>query len=590
MDIIQRQLDIEKQASDFSYERLMKEINGRIRSGQGDELAEGKLILVHSIKLVAKKIEEYFELDIRGKMKGARDLVALEFYDTPKDLAYILLVTIVRSISQNVHVPTTSLIKLINRAIFDSITVRKLDRDDTTFGAFVDKRFKRRSEAFRTQEKLKIARRQAELVAPDLSDITTYLGAMMLDLVIKSGSGIIEKKVIRKRSKTTQHIMYTEECFRMVLQSRDRLLVEYRKFPILLAKPIDWVDFNGSGGYYNKEIYQLPIVKSHGSSRKLLKEYFRKKKPTQLYDTLNTLQATAWQVNRRVYEVMDNIFTNNIKDPECTFNNPYLLGGLPYNGRLEPEDFINIHNYGEINKDGNYKGLPVDPKMTRKYFKDIEEQKDIILSIKGKSFMLNMVMYNTKEYLNEDEIYFSYQYDFRGRIYPIQQHLQPQGKGEVKALLQFKNGCRLDDEDSTFWFMVHGANCYGFDKELYHDRVRMIKEKEEEIQWIASNPIKYQEYWKDTDSPYLYLAWCFEYADYLKDPENFISYIPIALDAVCSGIQLYSGLLKDADGARAVCVLNKYESVEVPDDYVLQEGEYFDDEAILDRCSGKEFK
>jgi len=46
--------------------------------------------------------------------------------------------------------------------------------------------------------------------------------------------------------------------------------------------------------------------------------------------------------------------------------------------------------------------------------------------------MTNLILFNAREYLDEEEFYFSYQYDFRGRIYPIQQHLQPQGKGEVK--------------------------------------------------------------------------------------------------------------------------------------------------------------
>lgn len=557
MSLIQRQLAIEKQANDFSYERLMKEIRARVSSGQGDELAEGKLILVHSIELVAKKIEEYFELDIRGKMKGARDLIALEYYDTPRDLAYIILVTIVRSISRNVHVPSTSLIKQINRSIYDATLIRKFDRGGTTLGAFVDKRYKRRSEAFRNQEKIKMAKKQEQLVEPDLNDITTYLGGMLLDLVIKSGAGIIEKKSIRKRGKTTQHIIYTEECFRMVLQSRERLLVEYRRFPILIAKPRDWESFEGSGGYYNKEIYKLPLIKAHGSSRRLLRDYFKQKKPTQLYEVLNTLQSTAWMVNKRVFDVLDFVFQNNIKDPESAYNNPSLLGKLPYNGKLEAEDFINVHNYGEIDTSkGRGRGLPVDPKKTREFFRDLEDQEDIISSIRGRAFMLSLVMYNAREYLNEEQFFFTYQYDFRSRVNPIQQHLQPQGRSEVKALLQFKEGCPLsEDDESLFWFLVHGANCFGLDGKLYSERVETILGMKEDIKLIAEDPIKFQTLWKDTDEPYMFLAWCFEYADYLKDPENFLSYLPLSLDATCSGIQIYSGLLRDRVGASAVNVI-----------------------------------
>ena len=577
--IVDRQIEIEKLASDFSYDRLMKEINSRIQAGQADELSEGKLILVHSIDIVAKKIAEYFELDIRGKMKGVRDLVALEFYEKPKDLAFILLATIVRSISQQAHIPAIQMIKLINMAIHDSIVVRRLDKSDTTFGSFVDRRYKNRSEAYRIQQKLKIAKRQSDMVAPDLNAHTTLLGATLLDIVVKSGCNIIEFKKVRTKNKTVQHIVYTEECFKMVLQSRSRLLNEYRKYPILVAPPVDWESFSGSGGYYSKDIYKLPLIKSHGSSKALLREYFKAKEPQQLFDTVNTLQQTPWRVNKKVFEVIDKILTDNIVDPESVHNNPYLIGKLPYSGDLEAEDFININNYGEINTEGRYKGLPKEKEMMGKYFVDLEEQRDIVMAIKAKAFMAYTVMYNAREYLDEEEIYFSYQYDFRGRIYPVQQHLQPQGKSEVKALLEFKNGCRLTTEEEEYWFMVHGANCYGYDKELYDDRVRLIKEKHEDIMSIAENPIKHQNLWKDTDSPFLFIAWCFEYADYITNPSTFVSRIPIALDATCSGIQIYSGLLRDKEGALAVNVIGStrndiYGEVATKVNEYLSKGEY----------------
>ena len=419
MDVIARQLEIERLANDYSYTRLMKEINSRVNAGQADELVEGKMILVHSIDTLSAKIMQYFDQDIRGKMKAARDIIAIEFYETPKDLAFIVLATIVRSISKDIHVPTISLIKQLNRAIYDSILVRRLDKDDSTFGAFVDKRFKNRSETFRNREKLKIVKRQASLSDPDLSDITTYLGGVLLDLVIKSGINIIETKIVYNKGRRTQYVVYTEECFRMVLQSRERLLTEYRKFPILLAKPVEWTKFDGSGGYHNSDIYKLSLIKARTGSKKLLRQFFEQGEVEALFDTLNTLQDTAWRVNRRVFDVMDYVFQNNAVDHEASANNPYLIGKLPYNGQMEPEDFINIHNYGEINTEGKYKGLPKEKTMMRKYFKDIETQRDIVIANTGKAIMLNLVLYNAKEYLEEDEFYFSYQYDFRGRIYPI---------------------------------------------------------------------------------------------------------------------------------------------------------------------------
>ena len=580
MGTLEQQLEIEYQASDYSYNRLIKEINSRIKADQADELQEGKMILIHSIDLVAAKLEDYFAADIRGKMKAARDLIALEFFETPKDLAFVILATIVRSISKDAHVPTTTIIRQINKAIYDSILIRRLDRDsETTLGAFVDLRFSKRSLKWRNAEKMKIIKRQSSLNESNLTDITTYLGGLLVDLVIKSGANIIETKNVYYKGRAVQYMVYTEECFRMVLQARDRLLAEYRKYPIMVLPPLPWTEFNGSGGYYNTGIYELSVIKARSGSKRLLERYFEKGDVSYLYKVLNVLQETPWRVNRRVYDVMETVFEDNIKDEECNFNNPYLIGGLPYNARMEPEDYINIHNYGEINTEGSYKGLPKDKVMTRKYFKDLEDQRDLIASNTGKAIMLNLVMYNAKEYLNEDEIFFSYQYDFRGRIYPIQQHLQPQGKGEVKALLEFANGSKIETEEELKWFLIHGANCYGYDKETYKERVSKIRAKTDEILAIAENPLRARLYWKDADEPYLYLAWCFEYSEYLNDPDGFESHIPIALDATCSGIQIYSGLLRDKDGAEAVNVIGDkrndiYQQVADQVNKYLKEGDF----------------
>ena len=579
MSRIERQLEIEIAANEFSYTRLNNEVSKRISYGQADELHEGRTILLAAIDKVAAKLDEYFKLDLRGTKAVARDTIAYDFAHNTKDLAYILLVTIVRSISKDVTVPVTSLIKRINNSIYESLVIHRLHNDTTNHGAFVDKRYAKRSELFRTRKKIEIAKRTEILKDTELDSQTIYIGATLLDVVIKSGANLIERRNVRTKGSTTAHIVYTDECYRMVMQSRDRLLVEYRKFPIFVSKPKDWESFIDSGGYYSKDIYKLPLIKTRAPSTHLIKSYFEKTDNQVLFDVLNTLQATKWRINTKVYEVLDTIFTNNMVDPESAYNNPYLIGHLPYNGSQEPEDYVNVRSYGELYTEGKYKGLPVDKKQMRKYFSDIESQKDLITSNFGKAIMLTLVLHNAREYIEEDEIYFSYQYDFRGRIYPIQQHLQPQGKGEAKALLEFVEGVPIENEAQLKWFKIHGANCYGYDKLSYEGRVSKIDAMEDDIKAIAENPLGNRNLWKDTDEPFLFLAWCFEYAEYLSNPDGFLSHLPISLDATCSGIQMYSGLLLDKDGAEAVNVIGKdrqdiYQRVADKVNEYLRNGDY----------------
>ena len=68
----ERQLKIERDALEISYERLNKQIEDRIRSGDADELLEGRLILHHAIDIVSDKIKEFFSVRLGGQASKAR--------------------------------------------------------------------------------------------------------------------------------------------------------------------------------------------------------------------------------------------------------------------------------------------------------------------------------------------------------------------------------------------------------------------------------------------------------------------------------------------------------------------------------------
>src|SRR5689334_1249230 len=62
-------------------------------------------------------------------------------------------------------------------------------------------------------------------------------------------------------------------------------------------------------------------------------------------------------------------------------------------------------------------------------------------------------------------------------------------------------------------------------------------------------------FWRGADDPWQFLAFCFEWADYL-DAENegrpFISHLPVAVDGTCNGLQHFSAMLRDPVGGEAV--------------------------------------
>lgn len=580
MDVNERQRKLEKDANTYSYNRLVYTINKQIQYGHADELTEGKVILHHSLGLVTKKLKEYFNnQSIKGKASTTRRRIAHEFGDSPRELAYILLVTLVRTISKDAYTPVTHVVRHINQALYQSILVRNLENKAETVSAFVDRQYKRRGKHYTRKKKAAISKKNKDLGESNLTVDTLHIGVTLLNILVQSGANIIEIKNIVNRNRKVKHVVYTDECFKMIIQSREALLLDYKKYPIFVAPPKEWKKFEGSGGYYMEGLYKIPIIKTYRESRRMLREFFKKSDVKMLYDTLNKIQATPWRVNKRVLEVMDRVLSDNMVDPDSSFNNPYLIGKLPFNEHMEVSDFVNPNSFGKLHEEGEYKGLPVDKDKMKKYFRACDAQYDINVSTMSKALMMNYVVYNAREYADEEEIYFSYQYDFRGRIYPIQQHLQPQGKGDVKALLEFRNGYKIETPEQLFWFRVHGANCYGHDKLPYDERVAKIIEMEPDIENVSTDPFKYRNVWKDADDPYMFLAWCFEYNDYMQHPSEFESHLPISLDATCSGIQIYSGLLKDKQGAQAVNVIGDtrqdiYQEVADKVNSYLLNGEY----------------
>jgi DNA-directed RNA polymerase len=68
----------------------------------------------------------------------------------------------------------------------------------------------------------------------------------------------------------------------------------------------------------------------------------------------------------------------------------------------------------------------------------------------------------------------------------------------------------------------------------------------------AFNPLDGERFWTEADDPWQALAACFEWAGACVQGAGYVSHLPIAMDGSCSGIQHFSAMLRDAEGAQAV--------------------------------------
>jgi DNA-directed RNA polymerase len=178
-----------------------------------------------------------------------------------------------------------------------------------------------------------------------------------------------------------------------------------------------------------------------------------------------------------------------------------------------------------------------------------------------------------KKFLEEPEIYFCYQMDWRGRIYPIQTGLNPQADDTSKALLEFAYGKPLGEKGAS-WLKIHLANEMGedpltgakLDKLPFKERIKWVEDHEDYIIDSALYPLDGSRFWSYAEHPFMFLAACEEYLGYHNEGEGFISYLSIAVDGSCNGLQHYSAILRDEVGGKATNLVPS----EVPSDVYME--------------------
>jgi DNA-directed RNA polymerase len=167
-----------------------------------------------------------------------------------------------------------------------------------------------------------------------------------------------------------------------------------------------------------------------------------------------------------------------------------------------------------------------------------------------------------KEYSKYDEVFLPATLDFRGRVY-AKPHLNHQRADYVKALWYFTEGKPLDMAGLAY-LKIHLANCGDFDKVSkapFVERILWVAKNEEKIIQAGTDPWADQ-WWIEADSPFCFLAACHEYVRYLEQGDDYVCHLPVAIDGSCSGLQHYSAMLRDEQGASYVNLLGS----DVPED------------------------
>lgn len=293
-----------------------------------------------------------------------------------------------------------------------------------------------------------------------------------------------------------------------------------------VVPPKDWDDLTGGGYHTDAFAYPLKLVKTRS---KLHQKALAKADLSQVYSAVNAIQRTPWAVNARVLEVA-----------QALSDTGQGHAGLP---PMEDEELPPKPHDIDTNEEARA--------AWRRTAAAIYARNRALFSRRVQTIKtLNVA----QEFSPYDAIYFPHQLDFRGRVYAVPAALNPQGTDLAKGLLQFSTGDPIDTTAAERWFLIHGANCFGVDKVSFDERVEWVSANAGQIVNCALHPLD-DLWWTQADSPFCFLAWCFEFSDRRRAKiagTEFRSRIAIAMDGSCNGLQHYSAMLRDPVAGRAV--------------------------------------
>lgn len=155
------------------------------------------------------------------------------------------------------------------------------------------------------------------------------------------------------------------------------------------------------------------------------------------------------------------------------------------------------------------------------------------------------------------ECFFTTEADFRGRLYTTSDLVSYQGPDWLRSIWQFKDGVPIQNEEHLNWLYIHAANCYGYNRSPYSDRIKFIVDRLDVIYSTAENPWEYIMFLKHAKDPFRFLAACREIKLVKDNGWGTPSTMPVQLDATSQGIQIWATLLGDRELMEASNVIGE---------------------------------
>jgi DNA-directed RNA polymerase, mitochondrial len=304
----------------------------------------------------------------------------------------------------------------------------------------------------------------------------------------------------------------------------------------MIVPPCEW-DEHGVGGYLNHPRPVPLILGARQDSREGISE-----PGAYALNTLSRIQSTPWQVNGDILAVQRYCYEKGLK-----------VDGIPSQGAGDK-----LHRRAD---DAAWEVMTPEQKKAWVRTKAIMWREHILGTSERIAFLSSIT--EAERFSGYRAVWMPWAFDSRSRVYCVVPTLSPQGADRTKSLLRLANGLPLGPT-GVDWLAIHLANCWGYDKVDFEERVAWVHQHRDEIEGTVKDILAltrgdshhilggHHMWWADADKPMCFLAAAIEWVGYLEQGEQFVSHLPVAMDGSCSGLQHYSALLRDRRGGEGV--------------------------------------
>jgi len=525
-DLLDLQYAREEAMRERGEHRAKSQIAKTLERGEAAETPAGIALAKRTMQPLIDAIET-FKVEANTGKAGRRNVAAVLLEKVPTDLAaYLTIRCLVAGCARRYALKSTAL-HLTERLQSELIGGQLEASEPALYNATVRNAKRTGKTGTRMAGAVKMAVKKRTKQDPNIwtHSQRILLGTKLIELAIEAlGIAAVEQRKDGRR--VTYKIHFTPAIEAWFKNYNDAASLIRPFYLPAVVPPKRW-DAPVGGAYYSSLSGRNTII-TRCSDDHL--DRLKNADMAPVYKAINALQETRWAINKRVLEVMEQMWESPL---QVSCMPPREDTPIP----TPPKEVQEDEKGGEIRR------------AWRRKVRTIHETnaKD-----RSKRFEFRRAMILARENATQPAIYFPHRLDFRGRAYSASTTLNPQGSDDVKGLLMFAEGKPLG-ERGLFWLGVHGANLFGNDKVSLEERYEWARGVVALAHNVNHDPLS-NLWWTEADSPWQFLAWCIEWSNCWHSSHQgaFVSHLPIGLDGSCNGIQHFSAMLRDPVGGAAV--------------------------------------